>query len=281
MRYRGPLILLSTCALMLLLWPTPTLAQRRGAPHHGGPRGGGHGSVVVGGYYSPYYYHDPFYSPYWWWYPSPFYGPMPPAYWGAGAYGGSAVRLQVTPRQAEVYVDGYLAGTVDDFDGTFQRLPLPPGEHEIVMYLAGYRTVRQKVFLTPGDTFRVRYTMEALAPGEPPEPRPLPPPEPPPQQPSVPASTVEPRPLPSGPVAEPGQRYGSIAIRVQPAEADVFIDGEPWQTSGTGDRLVVQVAEGTHRVEIRKDGYDVFTQTVNVRPGETITLNVSLTRGGE
>jgi hypothetical protein len=283
MRIRAPLIL-TTCTLMLLSWPATASAQRHGRPHHGG---GGHGTVVVGvgGYYAPYYYYDPFYSPFWWGYPWPYYGALPPAYWGAGAYGGSAVRLQVTPRQAEVYVDGYLAGTVDDFDGTFQRLSLPPGEHEIVIYFAGYRTVRQKVYLTPGDTFRIRHTMEALAPGEPAEPRPVPPP-PPPQQPAAPAAPapapppVEPGALPPGSPIEPAQRFGSIALRVQPADADIYIDGESWQTSGAGDRLVVQVPEGTHRVEIRKDGYEAFTRTVAVRPGETVTLNVSLTRGG-
>ena len=35
------------------------------------------------------------------------------------------------PRNAEVYVDGRYAGIVDDYDGTFQRLDLEPGSHEI------------------------------------------------------------------------------------------------------------------------------------------------------
>ena len=34
------------------------------------------------------------------------------------------VRLMVRPRDAAVYVDGYYAGVVDDFDGVFQRLTL-------------------------------------------------------------------------------------------------------------------------------------------------------------
>ena len=33
-----------------------------------------------------------------------------------------AIRLLVTPRDASVYVDGYAAGVVDDYDGVFQRL---------------------------------------------------------------------------------------------------------------------------------------------------------------
>lgn len=233
--------------------------------------------VVSRPYYSPFYYYDPFYSPYSWWYPS-FYGPLPPAYWRMRADNSSSVRLQVTPRQAEVFVDGYVAGTVDDFDGTFQRLPLPPGEHEIVLYLAGYRTVSQKVYLTPGGTFRIRYTMEPLPAGEPPEPRPVPPPEPPPSaQAPAPMAGEARRPMP--PMRERDEQgYGSIAIRVQPPDADIFIDGEPWEGSANGERLVVQVSDGTHRVEVRKDGYETFTRTVTVRPGDTATINVSLSR---
>jgi hypothetical protein len=40
----------------------------------------------------------------------------------------------------------------------------------------------------------------------------------------------------------------SLSIRVQPMNAEVFIDGERWESSGE-DRLVVQVAPGTHHVE--------------------------------
>ena len=49
--------------------------------------------------------------------------------YGYGYYARADLRTQVTPREAEVYVDGYLTGTVDDFDGMFQRLRVPLGEH--------------------------------------------------------------------------------------------------------------------------------------------------------
>jgi hypothetical protein len=42
------------------------------------------------------------------------------------------------------------------------------------------------------------------------------------------------------------------------------------------ERLIVQVSEGSHRVEIRKDGFAPFTTTVQVHRGETMPLNVSL-----
>ena len=39
------------------------------------------------------------------------------------------LRLQVQPRDAQVFIDGSYAGTVDDFDGTFQSLRLEEGEY--------------------------------------------------------------------------------------------------------------------------------------------------------
>src|SRR5262245_22712637 len=53
--------------------------------------------------------------------------PLPPYGHRYAAPDGS-LRLEVKPREAEVYIDGYYAGTVDDFDGTFQRLRVVPGQ---------------------------------------------------------------------------------------------------------------------------------------------------------
>jgi hypothetical protein len=72
----------------------------------------------------------------------------------------------------------------------------------------------------------------------------------------------------------------TIAIRVQPADASLTIDGERWQTAGT-DRLEVQVTPGEHRIEISKDGYQTFSTTVRVAAGATSPINVSLTKSDE
>ena len=61
-----------------------------------------------------------------------------PGYYYGGAW--ASARLEVKPRDAQVFVDGYYVGVVDQFDGVFQRLDLPTGEHEVVVYLPGYRT---------------------------------------------------------------------------------------------------------------------------------------------
>ena len=70
--------------------------------------------------------------------------------------------------------------------------------------------------------------------------------------------------------------YGSLAIRVQPADAEILIDGETWRGPDSQDRLIVDVAEGPHTVEIRKAGYRTYVTQVNVRRGESTPLNVSL-----
>jgi hypothetical protein len=130
--------------------------------------------------------------------------------------------------------------------------------------------------------------LEKLAPGEQEEPRPQPAYQPPRADAQVdpPQAYRNPEPQalpPAAPAAEsyppPGDsRYGQVAIRVQPTDAEVFIDGEPWRTQAGVERLLVQLPAGTHRVEIRKEGYDSFVTAVEIRRGETAVLNVSLSR---
>ena len=128
-------------------------------------------TVFVGGYYYPTLYraslwYDPWYSGYYGFY-GPAYYQYPISGPGRGCYDRSgSVRLQVSPQQAEVFVDGYFAGTVDDFDGVFQRLHIEPGDHEIQVYLAGYRPFSQRIYLQPGKSFNIRHTMQPLGPGE-------------------------------------------------------------------------------------------------------------------
>ena len=70
--------------------------------------------------------------------------------------------------------------------------------------------------------------------------------------------------------------YGTVAIRVQPVDAEVSIDGENWRGPGGADRLMIEIAEGSHTVESRKPGFRTYVTQVEVRRGETATLNVSL-----
>jgi hypothetical protein len=73
--------------------------------------------------------------------------------------------------------------------------------------------------------------------------------------------------------------FGTLSIRVQPADAEVLVDGERWDRPEGDPRLLVEVSEGTHRIEIRKPGFKPYTSSVRVRRGETVPLNVSLPPG--
>jgi hypothetical protein len=217
--------------------------------------------VVMRAYYAPLFY-DP------WLYPYGFgYGWYPPYAYGPAYTPGASLRIQAEPRETEVFVDGYYAGSADDFDGFFQRLHLEPGEHEVTLYLAGHRTARQNVYLQPGKTFRIRHTMEPLPAGSAPEPRPA--------SPAPPGSGGGPA------VNDPAVRQtdsGTIAIRVQPAGAEILIDGERWEGPEADEQLVVRVAPGAHRIEIRREGYRGYFADIDVRAGGVSPLNVSLSR---
>jgi hypothetical protein len=135
-----------TVGVMMLGTVAASAAPRRAvvvAPH-----------IVV---HRPFLY-DPFGGP---WYPYP------------NAYGYSydirpqaSIRTEVTPKDAAVYVDGYYAGTADNFNGAFKHLQVTPGGHTITLYLEGFRTVTRDVYVRPDSTFKLSTDMARLAPGE-------------------------------------------------------------------------------------------------------------------
>ena len=250
--------------------------------------GFGFGFTIGFGFGAPYY---PWYGSFGYGYPYGAYGYGYPFYPYYG-YGypldvlTASLRLEVKPRNAEVYVDGYRAGTVDNFDGVFQRLRLRPGEHSVVLYLDGFRKVEQQLYVGHGADQSVKLEMEKLGAGEEAGPRPVPPPpderaeqqarEPRPEDPRrgrggpPPDITVE---------QDPGPRsFGVIALNVQPGDAEILIDGAPWTIPAGEARLNVQLPAGRHKVEIRKAGFATYTEEVAVQAGRRLALNVSLIR---
>ncbi len=125
-----------------------------------------------------YYFYDPWswyagygwpgYSAYGW---SGYYGNRWGGYYGGGyglgygAYGGpysysiGGVRMKVDPKDAEVYVDGYYAGIVDDFDGAWQQLRLDEGGYRIEVRKPGMETLTFDVMIQPGRTITYRGRM--------------------------------------------------------------------------------------------------------------------------
>ena len=237
--------------LTAVLWPADAHAQR--------------GRAV---YYSPFFWGSPW-GPYGF-YPSVWYSQYPRYRY---VYDEASLRIQVSPKEAQVYVDGYYVGTVDSFDGTFQRLHLSPGEHLIEIYLEGHRTIREAMLFRPREGYQLRRAMEALPAGEPPAERPKPDPS---ARRAAPSYTGERRDPYDQPGPPRGEAAGSVAIRVQPGGGTVLVDGEKWDAPEGSDRLVIQLSEGSHRIEVQKPGYRPFMTEVRVRRGETVPLNISL-----
>ena len=94
-----------------------------------------------GGYYG---YSDPWFGGY-----PDAQDPMP----SGGATGGGWVdegtlKLKIKPNTAEVYVDGFYVGVVDDFDGMFQKLHIESGAHRIEVRAEGYEPLVFDVRIT-------------------------------------------------------------------------------------------------------------------------------------
>lgn len=120
----------------------------------------GYGYYMPGfGYGLGYNYYDPFM------FGGSYYGYQG----GYGGYGGGygrgsrydtgALRLKVKPRHAQVLVDGYFVGTIDSYDGIFQRLGLEAGGHRVEIRADGFEPLEFDVLITPGETITYKGEM--------------------------------------------------------------------------------------------------------------------------
>jgi hypothetical protein len=69
------------------------------------------------------------------------------------------VQLDVLPWSAQVYVDGVLAGRVEQFRGYYQHLALSAGPHTIAIVAAGAEPMVFEVVVVPGKTITHRATV--------------------------------------------------------------------------------------------------------------------------
>jgi hypothetical protein len=115
------------------------------------------GFGVFLGYPVPYPYYDPYV------YPSRVYGGYPgPGYQvgpgGRAAYGG--LSLDISPRDAVVYVDGTYVGVADDFYDPSQPLPVMAGRHRIQVQAPGYQPLIFDVDVLPGQVIPYQGDLE-------------------------------------------------------------------------------------------------------------------------
>jgi hypothetical protein len=265
-----------------------TTAERRhpragtGTGSHGGyyPGYPGYPGYGWGGYY-PGYGYGSYWWPYGWygWYGG-YWGGYPGVWGGGGVYyydgrESGSLRMLVDPPEARVYVDGYYAGAVDDFDGLFQRLQVAPGRHEISCKLEGYKTYRVRVYVGPDATLKLHHNMEK-GQGESFE------------------DLTGGAPLPERDVrrerddraedqsaevegpAEGAPGAGQLRLSVLPEDASIYLDGAFRGTAREAGLL--KLAPGRHRIEVVRPGYRTLEKDVEVAPGETTRLTLTLER---
>ena len=160
--------------------PSSRPAQAR--PSHGSPRGGGHhgggwnnGGRYGGGHHGRHgggRYWYPGYGRWGWggwglgwgwggywgyggypgwyggYYGGPGYAPYGYVTYAPGAWG--VVDTDVSPDEAQVFLDGRLIGTADDFDGFPDYLYLKPGKYTLEFRLEGFETQSIAVDARPG-----------------------------------------------------------------------------------------------------------------------------------
>ncbi len=136
--------------------------HRRGGYRYGGSYG-------YGSYYrSPFFYYGLGY-PFSWYvgsYASYGYAPYGHMAYGGGGYGGSyyrasaaALDLDISPEEAQIYVDGKLVGIADNYDGFPRYLWLDAGVHNLVIYHEGYETLGKQIKLEAGGSLRLKDKM--------------------------------------------------------------------------------------------------------------------------
>jgi len=75
------------------------------------------------------------------------------------------VKTDITPEEAEVWLDGTYVGTADDFDGYPDYLYLRPGAYKLEFRLANYQTMALDIQIADGENLRFDRKMQ-IEPGK-------------------------------------------------------------------------------------------------------------------
>ena len=238
------------------------------------------------GYYYPWHLWDYHYGGY--------YGRYRPGVYVNYRGDTGAIDLNVTPKAAQVYLDGHLIGKSGKFDGWPGYLRLRPGTYELVFYLEGHETVRKEYRVEPGVVLREHLTMtdgEAVAVEDisKPPPRKV-------MSKHTAAQTDHPRamrrfdyqqPKRKKPPADLGEVETDLDLRGEPVrlrfrvfpdDASIYLNGN---FIGTSLQLAQKKGDlildpGEHLLEIVRPGRTTHKETIQVKQGETREIVVQL-----
>jgi len=149
-------------------------------------------------------------------------------------------------KTAGVWVDGKYVGYLNELKGS-KKLLLLPGEHEISVREAGYRSVDEKIQIEPNAVHRVRVSLAK---------------DPRAQYPTVSAE---------------------VRLSIDPDRAAVFVDdqyaGHAHEFGGAGRAMLL--SPGKHRIKITLPGYQSFQTEIEVRANQKYDIKTQLPKGHE
>jgi hypothetical protein len=286
-RFLGSLMLVVTLAFV---WPADALAQRggprggSGAAPRSAPRGGGatvgvavpRGTYHGGGYYRPapyrsYGYYPRYYYPYAYYpryyaypyYAYPYYSA--PFSWGFGfgigfGFGWSGGSYFGAYGYPYGYAYPYAAPPYP-----YYYRPYGAGYYGSSNYGSGYYGSGNYGSGNYGSNYSepsAQMTVTSRA-----------------AQPYADAQAYMQRPASSNGTSERAG-FATLSLRVTPADAEIVIDGDVWDRPAGENRFSIDLAEGSHVIEVRKDGYGSYSRRIDVVRGQPLTLNVGLTPRG-
>jgi hypothetical protein len=149
-------------------------------------------------------------------------------------------------KTAGVWVDGKYVGYLSELKGS-KKLLLLPGEHEISVREAGYRSVDEKIQVEPNAVHTVRVSLAK---------------DPRAQYPTVSAE---------------------VRLSIDPDRAAVFVDdqyaGHAHEFGGAGRAMLL--GPGKHRIKITLPGYQSFETEIEVRANQKYDIKTQLPKGHE
>ena len=76
----------------------------------------------------------------------------------------------------------------------------------------------------------------------------------------------------------PGESFSSISIMTNPKGATVYLDGKE---IGLSPLVCDSVSPGVHLVEVKREGYIPFLETLKIHPDSTLSMDVALNKEGK
>ncbi|MHC4321252.1 MAG: PEGA domain-containing protein, partial [Planctomycetota bacterium] len=135
-----------------------------------------------------------------------------------------SVSIKSQPKNAKIYLDGKYAGT------TPESIPsIIPGTHEIKVEMDDYDVWSETVNIEAGKENVITAVLQ--------------------------------------------RSTGSLMVESDPANAMIFVDGKE---IGHTPEIIMSSAKGTHIVEVRMDGYDIWKENVDIEPGTEKSLTAIL-----